>query len=97
MAGDAISNYRTVASFAHEEKVVNDFSIMLENPKKLAISNAHKIGIIYGFSQFLIYGMISVLFYAGAQFLKHYEESPLYMFVSIFAMNFGALASGQAN
>lgn len=41
--------------------------------------------------------MIAVLFYAGAQFLKHYNEDPLYMFVSIFAMNFGALASGQAN
>lgn len=29
--------------------------------------------------------------------MKHFNEDPLYMFVTIFAMNFGALASGQAN
>jgi hypothetical protein len=58
------------------------------------VSNAHKTGFIYGFSQFTIYGQIAAFFYAGAQFLDKYQEDPLYMFVSIFAMNFGALAAG---
>jgi ATP-binding cassette subfamily B (MDR/TAP) protein 1 len=37
------------------------------------------------------------LFYAGALLLNEYKEEPINMFICIFAMNFGALASGQAN
>jgi len=37
LAGDAIMNYRTVASFAHEKQIVNDYRILLEAPKKLAV------------------------------------------------------------
>lgn len=33
LAGDAIMNYRTVASFAHEEKILDDYKILLEGPK----------------------------------------------------------------
>ena len=33
LAGDAIINYRTVASFGHQEKIVRDFSNLLEHPK----------------------------------------------------------------
>jgi hypothetical protein len=43
-------NYRTVASFAHEEKIVDDYRQMLEGPKSQAIKEAHWIGIVYGFS-----------------------------------------------
>jgi ATP-binding cassette subfamily B (MDR/TAP) protein 1 len=97
LAGDAIMNYRTVASFANEEKLVNDYIRLLEGQKEQSIREAHWIGITYGLSQFSIYGMMAALFYTGAQFLKEYKENPVDMFITIFAMNFGALASGQAN
>lgn len=48
-------------------------------------------------SQFMIYASMASLFYAGAVILKEYNEPPINMFICIFAMNFGALASGQAN
>ena len=66
LAGDAIMNYRTVASFAHEEKLVRDYTILLEGPKAKSIKAAHYIAIIYGLSQFVIYAQIATLFYAGA-------------------------------
>lgn len=37
LAGDAIINYRTVASFAHEEKIVSDYRDLLEAPKASVI------------------------------------------------------------
>ena len=97
LAGDAIMNYRTVISFAHDEKIVDDYQSLLMGPQKLVIKQAHITGIIYGLSQFLIYGSMASLFYAGALLLNEYKEEPINMFICIFAMNFGALASGQAN
>lgn len=32
LAGDAIANYRTVASFAHDEEIIAEFSSLLEGP-----------------------------------------------------------------
>jgi|LauGreDrversion4_2_1035121.scaffolds.fasta_scaffold60213_5 hypothetical protein len=43
-------NYRTVASFANEEKLIRDYTILLEEPKAKTIKGAHCIGIIYGLS-----------------------------------------------
>lgn len=87
-------NYRTVASFAHEEKIVNDYRTLLEGPRAKVVKQAHFIGAIYGFSQFIMYGQISSLFYFGALFLKNYKEDPVHIFITIFSMNFGAIASG---
>jgi hypothetical protein len=56
--------------------------------------SAHITGFIYGVSQFFIYFSISALFYGGALFLRDYNEKPLDMFICIFGLNFGAIASG---
>jgi hypothetical protein len=42
----------------------------------------------------VIYAQISAFFYAGAYFLDKYGDNPVNLFISIFAMNFGALAAG---
>jgi len=97
LAGDSIMSYRTVASFAHEEKIIADYNHLLTEPHPKVFKGAQVTGFIYGLSQFSIYFQIAVLFYAGALFLKTYHEEPLYMFICIFGMNFGALAAGQAN
>jgi ATP-binding cassette, subfamily B (MDR/TAP), member 1 len=94
LAGDSIMSYRTVASFAHEEKILSDYQTLLEEPHAKVFKSAHFTGFIYGFSQFFIYGSIASLFYGGALFLKEYNETPINMFICIFAMNFGAMASG---
>lgn len=94
LAGDSIMSYRTVASFAHEEKILSDYQVLLQQPHPKIIKGAHLTGFIYGFSQFFIYGSIASLFYGGALFLRDYNEKPIDMFICIFAMNFGAMASG---
>ena len=96
LAGDAIMNYRTVASFAYEKQIVRDYWTLLDQPRRTAVRQAHKIGGSYGFSQFVLYAVIATMFYAGAQFMDKFGEDPLNMFITIFAMMFGALESGQS-
>mmetsp|Transcript_42048 Transcript_42048/g.30267 ORF Transcript_42048/g.30267 Transcript_42048/m.30267 type:complete len:83 (-) Transcript_42048:1404-1652(-) len=53
LAGDAIANYRTVASFAHDDEIVAEFERLLAGPVKKAVRTAHTTGFLYGFSQFI--------------------------------------------
>lgn len=57
---------------------------------------AHKIGISFGFSQFALFGVIATMFYASGKLLSEYGEKPQAMFITVFAMMFAALESGQA-
>ena len=50
LAGDAISNYRTVASFAHDELIVKQYDLFLDGPTKRALKFVHFIGLAFGFS-----------------------------------------------
>lgn len=72
LSGDAIMNYRTVASFAQEKQIINDYKHLLLGPRKQAIIQANKIGGAYGFSQFVLYVTISCMYYAGAQFMDKF-------------------------
>jgi ABC-type transport system involved in Fe-S cluster assembly fused permease/ATPase subunit len=53
LAGDSILNYRTIASFAHDEVIINQYDAYLEIPLKKATKDAHFIAISFGFSQFV--------------------------------------------
>lgn len=62
------------------------------------IRKAHCIGFWFGFSQFMISCVRSVLFYASAQFVYHFgsSESGEGVYISQFAMMFGAFSAGNA-
>jgi ATP-binding cassette subfamily B (MDR/TAP) protein 1 len=68
LAGDSIINYRTVASFANEDQILQDFERHLQGPVNIAINKCHLIGCIFGFSQFVQYAVFAVLYYFGAVF-----------------------------
>lgn len=70
LAGDSIINYRTVASFANEDQILRDYSLMLEGPVRVAKRKSHLIGVIFGFSQFTQYGVYAVMYYVAALLLK---------------------------
>lgn len=53
LAGDALSNYKTVLSFAREDQIIKDYERMLEEPVALATRKGHVIGLVFGFSQFV--------------------------------------------
>jgi ATP-binding cassette subfamily B (MDR/TAP) protein 1 len=95
LAGDAIMNYRTVASFAHDELIVKQYDIYLEGPVKRFLKLAHCIGLAFGFSQAIQYWVFGVLYYAGAKFAYNDPNTTGEdVFNAIFAMMFGAFAAG---
>lgn len=69
LAGDALSNYKTVVSFAREDQIVSDYERMLEQPVAIAKRMGHVIGLTFGFSQFTQYAVFATLFYFGAVFI----------------------------
>ena len=74
LAGDSIINYRTVASFANEDLIVRDFDAMLDAPVKTATKKSHVMGLIFGFSQFVQYGVYAVMFYCASLFLQSFID-----------------------
>lgn len=50
LAGDAIINYKTVASFAHEDKLVKDYSSLIRGSESAAVKKSMILGFLYGFS-----------------------------------------------
>ena len=78
LAGDSIINYRTVASFGNEDRVVADYDRLLEGPVSVTQRKSHIIGMTFGFSQFTQYGVYALLYYIAAIFMDQYnEDNPL--------------------
>ena len=110
LAGDSIINYRTVASFANEDQIIRDFDAMLEQPVKTATNKSHLMGVTFGFSQFVQYGVYAVMFYVASIFLQDYIDERIEkrdpnllneiidysqsVFIAIFSMMMGAMSAG---
>lgn len=96
LAGDAIMNYRTVASLATDKAIVKTYNNYIDIPTKRAMRGAHCIGFWFGFSQFVQNAVSALLFYAGAEFVFHFPEDTkgVDIFKAQFSMMFGAFAAG---
>lgn len=55
LAGEAVSNIRTVAAFSAEEKVLELYACELVEPSKRSFVRGQIAGIFYGICQFLIF------------------------------------------
>lgn len=55
LAGESVSNIRTVAAFCAEEKVLELYSRELLEPSKRSFRRGQIAGIFYGVSQFFIF------------------------------------------
>ena len=65
LIGDSINNFKTVQSFGYEELLVKKF-VSYIRPIYLAGRIKHiKSGIAFGFSQFVVFMVFALLFYAG--------------------------------
>lgn len=93
LAGEAISNIRTVAAFCAEEKVVDLYAQELIEPAKRSFTRGQIAGIFYGVSQFFIfssYGLAlwygSVLMGKGISGFKSVMKSFMVLIVTALAM-----------
>ncbi|KAI3441858.1 uncharacterized protein J3R85_001909, partial [Psidium guajava] len=93
LAGEAVSNIRTIAAFCSEEKVLDLYASELVEPSKRSFSRGQIAGIFYGVSQFFIfssYGLAlwygSVLMGQGLASFKSVMKSFMVLIVTALAM-----------
>ncbi|KAK4252727.1 hypothetical protein QN277_014465 [Acacia crassicarpa] len=66
LAGEAVSNIRTVAAFCSEEKVLKLYANALAEPSKLSFKRGQISGIFYGISQFFIFSFYGLALWYGS-------------------------------
>ncbi|KAK1368231.1 Multidrug/pheromone exporter, MDR family, ABC transporter family [Heracleum sosnowskyi] len=93
IAGEAVSNIRTVAAFCSEEKVLDLYGRELVEPSKRSFTRGQIAGIFYGVSQFFIfsaYGLAlwygSVLMGKGLASFKSVMKAFMVLIVTALAM-----------
>ncbi|KAK9667818.1 hypothetical protein RND81_13G012700 [Saponaria officinalis] len=93
LAGEAVSNIRTVAAFCAEEKVLDLYARELVEPSKRSFTRGQIAGIFYGVAQFFIfssYGLAlwygSVLMGKGVSGFKSVMKSFMVLIVTALAM-----------
>eukprot|EP00826_Nyctotherus_ovalis_P054726 TRINITY_DN718_c0_g1_i5.p1 TRINITY_DN718_c0_g1~~TRINITY_DN718_c0_g1_i5.p1 ORF type:complete len:1232 (-),score=388.43 TRINITY_DN718_c0_g1_i5:253-3948(-) len=92
---EAVKNFRTVASFSSEERIIKMYSESLEAPLEKSKFTAIINALLYGFSQCITNFIYAGLFYFSALFLKNYGDDPRKMFMAVYALFFAAAAVGQ--
>ena len=96
LISDAITNYKTVASFGNQHILVDILKEKLEPVVKAGIFRAHIAGIVFGYSSFIQNLVFAVLFFCGAVFVRYEGVSDQDSFTVIFVIMFAAFAAGQA-
>ncbi|GKC05348.1 ABC transporter B family member 19-like protein [Tanacetum coccineum] len=70
IASGAVSNIRTVATFATQEKIVESFEKSLLDPKSTSIKRSQITGISLGLSQGAMYSAYTLVLFYGAYLVK---------------------------
>ena len=67
----------------------------LVEPLQLATKKGHVAGILFGFSQFVMFIVIALIFYLGIIFLKNFNLSIADVFTAIYAVLFAGMTVGN--
>jgi ATP-binding cassette subfamily B (MDR/TAP) protein 1 len=92
---ETVKNFRTVASFSSEDRILMLYSQSLELPLQESNCSAIVNGILYGVSQSITYFIYAGLFYFSAFFMKEHGDDPRKMFMAVYALFFAAASVGQ--
>ena len=95
-ASEAVNNMRTVASFAREDKLLQNYSDKLAGPLKISIETAHKSGLAFGAGQFINFGINALIFYVSALFMRAYGLGFKDMFMAVMGIMMACMATGNA-
>lgn len=76
LAGEAVSNIRTVAAFCSEYKILQLYAQELVEPSKKSFTRGQIAGLFYGISQFFIFSSYGLaLWYVPLHLLKTLSSS----------------------
>ncbi len=92
---ESVKNFRTVASFSSEPRVMKMYTDSLQGPLKISQKMAMMSGILFGIGQMMPLLVYSGLFYFAARFMVDYGDNPRNTFVAVYSLLFAASAIGQ--
>lgn len=70
IAGEAVSNIRTVAAFNAQDKILSLFGKELHIPQQLSLQRSQSSGILFGLSQLALYGSEALILWYGAHLVN---------------------------
>nr|KYP35572.1 ABC transporter B family member 2 [Cajanus cajan] len=95
LAGEAVSNIRTVAAFCSEEKVLDLYANELVDPSKRSFQRGQIAGIFYGISQFFIFSSYGLALWYGSVLMEKELASFKSIMKSFMVLIVTALAMGE--
>ncbi|KAL3624170.1 ABC transporter B member 19 [Castilleja foliolosa] len=70
IAGEGVSNIRTVAAFNAQEKIISLFSHELRLPQRRSLRRSQSSGFLFGLSQLALYGSEALILWYGAHLVS---------------------------
>lgn len=92
---ESTTNIRTMYSFGYENIIYNKYSRMMKQTFKIGLKNAIFSGLFYGLSQFIVFIVVSLIFYIGSLFIQNNGVPLKDMFTAVFAVFFSAMVVGN--
>lgn len=104
LCGDSIMNYKTVQSMGHEDQIIKKYKEFQMPAVNAALARHCKAGFAFGLGQFTVYIVFAGCFFFGGLLIEDsYDEktgtygvNPEGIFMTIFAILFGASQAGTA-
>ncbi|PPD80757.1 hypothetical protein ES288_D03G215300v1 [Gossypium darwinii] len=95
IAGEAVSNMRTVAAFCAEEKILDLYARELIEPSERSFKRGQIAGIFYGISQFFIFSSYGLALWYGSVLMGKELASFKSVMKSFMVLIVTALAMGE--
>ncbi|CAK9173411.1 unnamed protein product [Ilex paraguariensis] len=95
LAGEAVSNIRTVAAFCSEEKVLDLYARELVEPSRHSFTRGQIAGILYGVSQFFIFSAYGLALWYGSVLMGKEISTFKSVMKSFMVLIVTALAMGE--
>ncbi|RWR78404.1 ABC transporter B family member 19 [Cinnamomum micranthum f. kanehirae] len=71
IAGEGVSNIRTVAAFNAQDKILSLFSYQLRIPQQRSLHRSQSAGILFGLSQLALYASEALILWYGSRLVSH--------------------------
>ena len=92
---ESVKNFRTVASFSSEKRILDMYSDSLKKAIKQLQSGLIIGGILFGFSQMMMFLNHAAIYYFSAIFLNKYNDNPKNTFIAAYSLLFSSAEVGQ--
>lgn len=98
LLSDIIINYRTVIGFGEKniDYLLTKFDSLLAVPQQDGIKVAHQSGFWFGYSNFVRFGFIGIVFYISAVFIVDYNMPSDDVYIGVYVLFVAALGTGIA-